>query len=263
MNNNRVEKSMMAVQQKGEKAFIPYIMAGDGGLEKLKSHLQFFEAEGADAVELGIPFSDPVADGPVIQRAGIRALQEGTTLKKILDKLKEIKGEIRIPVILMAYMNSILVYGAKRFVNDCKSAGVDGCIVPDLPIEEEEIISGHLKEAGIVLIRLVTLTSTEQRIKKIAERAEGFLYAVTVKGTTGVRNDFGMEAGPYLEKVKKASGVPVLAGFGISSAEQVKELSKYCDGVIVGSKIIDCLEREEYKEISRLISAAKMAGARQ
>lgn len=257
MGKQRLDEALAKSRQEGKKAFIPYIMAGDGGLDKLKQHLLFFEEAGADAIELGIPFSDPAADGPVIQEAGKRALESGVSLRGIFETLFEIRGEINIPIILMTYLNPVFVYGVDRFAEDCVKAGVDGCIIPDMPLEEEGIVSEPLKRSEIALIRLVTLTSPEERIRKIADGAEGFLYAVTVKGITGTRDNFGEETGRFLQKVKSVSDVPVLAGFGISTAKHVQEAGKYCDGTVVGSKVIQLLNEGAYHEIANLIEAAK------
>lgn len=256
MSKNRITQVLKNGEQKGEKGFIPYIMAGDGGLSSLKEQLLFFEQNGATAVELGIPFSDPVADGPVIQQAGIRALKNGTTLKKILAEVTELRKEISIPLILMGYSNSILAYGLQQFTADCVKAGIDGCIIPDVPVEEEALFA-PLQEAGISLIRLVTLTSSKERIAEIVQNAQGFIYAVTVTGTTGTRETFGSEVGAYLQQVKELSPVPVLAGFGISTPEHVQNATKYCDGVIVGSKIVDSLENNRKQDIIDLIQASK------
>ncbi|CAH0200428.1 Tryptophan synthase alpha chain [Peribacillus sp. Bi96] len=253
---NKLTKALEDCQTNQEKAFIPYIMAGDGGLDRLKSQLLFLEKSGATAVELGIPFSDPVADGPVIQQAGIRSLKNGTTLKDVLKKVMEIKNDVNIPIILMGYSNSIMAYGLKEFTEDCLQAGISGCIIPDLPIEEEAIFSS-IKTAGILLIRLVTLTSSQERITEITAGAEGFIYAVTVKGITGTRDVFGGELGGYLKKVKDLSPVPVLAGFGISTPDHVRDAIQSCDGVIVGSKIIECFETGKENQISELIQASK------
>lgn len=254
--SNRIAEALQQVEQKGEKAFIPYIMAGDGGLSSLKEQLLFFEQNGATAVELGIPFSDPVADGPVIQLAGIRSLNNGTTLKKILEEVTELRKEVSIPLIFMGYSNSILAYGLKQFTEDCVKAGIDGCIIPDVPVEEEALFA-PLKDAGIPLIRLVTLTSSKERIAEITQDAQGFIYAVTVTGITGTRDSFGEEVGGYLQQVKEISPIPVLAGFGISTPEHVQKATKYCDGVIVGSKIVDSLVNNRKEDIIPLIQASK------
>jgi len=259
---SKLEKALRKGEDQGAKVFIPYIMAGDGGLNQLLSRINRLEKAGATAIELGIPFSDPVADGPVIQRAGIRALKQGVTLKKIFSTLQEIQDRITIPIIFMSYLNSIMAYGFEQFATDCVKSGVSGCIVPDLPIEEEGILVPSLKNSGIVFIRLVTLTSPKERLNKITKDAEGFIYAVTVKGTTGARDSFEEEVGVYLKQVKALSSIPVLAGFGISTPEHVKQASAYCDGVIVGSKIIELFEEENYEEMEELLSSVKAAGIR-
>lgn len=253
MGKERLEKTLQQKQEGNRPLFIPYIMAGDGGLDRLNERIQRLEEAGAAAIELGIPFSDPVADGPTIQEAGIRALKSGISLKKILDVLEETKKERTIPIILMTYMNPIYAFGIKTFARAGKEAGVDGVILPDLPLEEENIIAHDLQANDIAHIRLASLTSPEDRLKEIAKRSEGFLYAVAVTGTTGAReaNEAGVH--DYLQTLKKHSNVPVLAGFGVSTAKQARELSTSCDGVIVGSKIVDLLHREETEDIKQLI----------
>lgn len=254
---NRFEKAFTALKENHTKAFIPYIMAGDGGLECLGDRLRILEKFGATAIEIGVPFSDPVADGPTIQRAGIRALEKGTTLKSIISELAKARLEVKVPIILMTYLNPIYRYGINEFVHDIQNAGVDGCIIPDLPIEEEEIITSQLEEVGIELIRLVTLTTPLERIKTIASKGKGFLYTVTIKGITGARNEYDSELNQFLKAVKAISPIPVLAGFGISTQEQIKDITKYCDGVIVGSKIVDLFNTENLEEMEALMSGLK------
>lgn len=254
---NRIEKALKTKKEKGEKAFVPYIMAGDGGLDALKERIIFLESCGATAIEIGIPFTDPVADGPIIQEAGLRALAAGVSLRDVLQTIRSMRPIVSIPLIIMTYMNPIYAYGMGTFIHDAGAAGVDGCIIPDLPVEEEEMISQHLESAGIELIRLVTLTSSLERIKEIGSRGNGFLYAVTVTGITGARERFKEEVAKYLEAIKSVSSLPVLAGFGISTPEQVKEMGQHCDGVIVGSKIVQSFHHNQRDEIKALIEAAK------
>jgi tryptophan synthase alpha chain len=254
---NRFEKTFKALKENNTKAFVPYIMAGDGGLECLVDRLKLLEKFGATAIEVGVPFSDPVADGPTIQRAGIRALANGTTLKNIITELGKARKEVNIPILLMTYLNPIYRYGINEFVEDIRTAGVDGCIIPDLPIEEEGIITALLEEAEIELIRLVTLTTPMERIQKIAGKGKGFLYTVTIKGITGARNEYDSELNQFLQDVKANSPIPVLAGFGISNQEQITDLTKYCDGVIVGSKIVDLFHSENLVEMEKLMSVFK------
>ncbi|QIZ09563.1 tryptophan synthase subunit alpha [Priestia megaterium] len=254
---NRFEKTFTALKENNAKAFVPYIMAGDGGLECLVERLTLLEKFGATAIEVGVPFSDPVADGPTIQRAGIRALENGTTLKGIIAELGKARKDVSVPILLMTYLNPIYSYGIEAFVRDISMAGVDGCIIPDLPIEEEEIITPHLEKAEIELIRLVTLTTPMERIKTISSKGKGFLYTVTIKGITGARNEYDSELNQFLKSVKDVSPIPVLAGFGISNKEQITDLTKYCDGVIVGSKIVDLFNSQNLSEMEKLMSVFK------
>jgi tryptophan synthase alpha chain len=251
---NRIQHTFNELKRKGGKAIIPYIMAGDGGMDCLIDRLLILEEMGATAIEVGIPFSDPVADGPTIQKAGIRALENGTSLKATIIELARAREAITIPILLMSYFNPIYSFGVEKFVHEIIKAGIDGCIIPDLPIEEEVIIGPLLGEANIELIRLVTVTTPLDRIKLIAQKGNGFLYAVTVKGITGTRNHFNHELGQFLKTVKKLSPIPVLAGFGISNNQQIEELAPYCDGVIVGSKIVELFEKNDLISMKTLLS---------
>jgi tryptophan synthase alpha chain len=254
---NRIEKTFTKLAEQNKKAFVPYIMAGDGGLNCLENRLMLLEEFGATAIEVGVPFSDPVADGPTIQRAGIRALEKGTTLKGIISEISKARNSVNVPIILMTYLNPIYAYGINQFIKDIESAGIDACIIPDLPLEEEGIIAPLLSDANIELVRLVTLTTPEERLKTIAEQGKGFLYAVTVKGITGERNEYDDSLIKFLQTVKKNSSIPVLAGFGISNESQIKEITEYCDGVIVGSKIVDLFQKDLLEEMKSLMSSFK------
>lgn len=242
----------------GHQAFVPYIMAGDRGLQKLKEDILFLQEAGVTAIEVGIPFSDPVADGPVIQAAGERALRKGVTLRKILMTLQEIRSQVKIPLVVMSYLNPIMRYGLEQFAKDAKIAGVEGVIIPDVPLEEYSVVKPILTAEEIALIPLVSLTSPTERIHKIAAAAEGFIYAVTVNGVTGERTSFDEQLMEHLQKLKEKSPVPVLAGFGISTEEQIRAFEKNVDGVIVGSSIVKALENGELEKIKRLINATKI-----
>lgn len=254
---NRIRRAFADLKEKNIKAFVPYIMAGDGGIECLIDRLVTLEKYGATAIEVGVPFSDPVADGPTIQKAGIRALEKGTNLRGIITELAKARSLISVPIILMTYLNPIYSYGITEFVDDISDAGVDGCIIPDLPIEEEEIIAPKLDAVQVELIRLVTLTTPLERIKAISSRGKGFLYMVTVKGITGTRNEYDRELNQFLQAVKEISPIPVLAGFGISNETQIRELTEFCDGVIVGSKIVDMFEKNNLVEMEQFMSVFK------
>lgn len=231
-------------------------MAGDGGVDQLEEQMLFLEECGASAIEVGIPFSDPMADGPTVQAAGIRSLRAGTTLQRIFDQLIASKERRNVPAIIMAYMNVIYAYGIEAFAEACVTSGVQGVIIPDVPLEEESIITPTLKRAGIEWIRLVALTSSPERIKELTWDAEGFMYAVAETGTTGARTEQREDLYPFLKKVTKNSPVPVLVGFGISSPEQVHALRPHCDGVIVGSKIVDLLHEGSHADVRTLIESS-------
>ncbi|ASN07225.1 tryptophan synthase subunit alpha [Virgibacillus necropolis] len=253
MSKSYIDQAFQEKLANNQKLFVPYIMAGDGGLENLNDRIDFLQSCGASAVELGIPFSDPVADGPTIQNAGLRALANGTNLAGVLETLANNKENRGIPIILMTYFNPIYTYGVERFANDCAEAGVDGVIIPDLPLEEEALIGGFLTEKSIAFVRLAALTSGEERLAEIAKRSEGFLYAVSVTGTTGAKASHSDTVKGFLQGLKKVSEIPVLAGFGVSNSDQAKELGGNCDGVIVGSKIVDLFHEGKTNEISELI----------
>ncbi len=253
MGTANIDKIFTQKIDANENLFVPYIVAGEYGLERMKDQILFLQSSGVSAIELGIPFSDPVADGPTIQRAGLRALEKGISLRKVLDFLGTFKQERTVPVIIMTYINPIFVYGIEDFAQKCAEVGIDGVIIPDVPLEEEAMISVALDKNDIAFIRLVALTSTKERMLEIGKRAEGFLYAVSVTGTTGARATHQDRVYSYLENLKKHSSVPVLAGFGVSNAEQARKLSSYCDGVIVGSKIVELFYDNREDEIRKLV----------
>ncbi|WP_040983455.1 tryptophan synthase subunit alpha [Oceanobacillus jeddahense] len=254
MGKHKLENKLNQIKATGKPLFVPYMMAGDGGINQINERIHFLEECGASAIELGIPFSDPVADGPVIQDAGLRALREGTTLKLVLDEVRKQKETRNIPIILMTYINPIWNYGYEQFAKDCDTAGVDGIIIPDIPMEEEKEIAAALSDNSISFIRLAAMTSPDERLKRIAQISEGFLYAVSVNGTTGERQQHDKNTLNYLKRLTALSNVPVLAGFGISNPDQAKSLASYCDGVIVGSKIVHLFTEEKQSEIKELIS---------
>ncbi|WP_039043439.1 tryptophan synthase subunit alpha [Sporosarcina sp. ZBG7A] len=257
MNEFTLTMAIRKRNEKGQSAFIPYMMAGDGGLDMLHERISFLEEAGADAIEIGIPFSDPVADGEVIQEAGSRALKRGVTLRKVMS---ELQAQLHsIPLVVMTYLNPVLAYGVSEFVEDCKRAGVKGLIIPDLPHEERGLLSDALIGKDIALVPLISLTSSLERIEKNARKAEGFVYAVTVNGITGVRSSFASDLMDHLTVLKGVSNVPVLAGFGISTPEQVRHFSSIADGVIVGSAIVTAFHEENLEKIQSLIEASRTA----
>ena len=219
------------------KAFIPFITCGDPDLETTGRIVREMEKNGADLVELGIPFSDPTAEGPVIQGANIRALSGGVTTDKIFGFVEELRKDVKIPLVFMTYANVVFSYGIERFVQRCAEVGIDGIILPDVPFEEKEEFAPTCRTHGIDFISLIAPTS-ENRIETIAGSAEGFLYIVSSLGVTGVRSEIKTDIGAMTASVRKYSKVPCAVGFGISEPEQAKKMAGLSDGCIVGSAIV-------------------------
>lgn len=220
-----------------QKAFIPFITAGDPDLETTKKLLLAMQEAGASLIEIGIPFSDPVAEGPVIQEADERALMSGTTTDKIFDMVMEIREQLSVPIVFMTYINPIYVYGTEKFAKRMKDCGVDGVIVPDVPFEEKQEIADIFHKEGRILISMIAPTSSD-RVKMIAREAEGFVYCVSSLGVTGVRSEIGTGISKLIEQVREVSDIPCAIGFGISTPEQAKAMSAISDGAIVGSAIV-------------------------
>ncbi|MEW6087229.1 MAG: tryptophan synthase subunit alpha [bacterium] len=244
----RIEEKFHNLKENGEKALITYIMAGTPDLHTTEGLIIELEKQGVDLIELGVPFSDPLADGPTIQAAGLRALKSGTTLPGILHLVSNIRRRVEIPVILMSYLNPIYHYGISKFFQDAKIKGVDGLIIPDLPLEESKEMADLAGQNGIDLIFLITPTSSIQRIKKISFMSKGFIYYVSLTGVTGARENLADEVGPFVNKIRKWTNKPVCVGFGVSTKQQVKEILKYSDGVIVGSAVVKKIEEGRDKK---------------
>lgn len=226
-----------AAFQKQHKCFIPFITAGDPDLETTRRLILAIANAGADIIELGIPFSDPVAEGEVIQAANIRALAAGTTTDKIFAMLAEVRKETNVPLVFLTYVNPIFTYGTEKFMAACQSTGVDGIIVPDVPYEEKAPLAELCRKYGVDLIPLVAPTSDE-RIKMIAKDAEGYVYIVSSLGVTGVRSDITTNIAAMTEKIRQATDVPAAVGFGIATPEQAEEMAAVSDGAIVGSAVV-------------------------
>ena len=224
-------------KRQGKKALITFVTAGDPDIAATKRLVLAMEAAGADLVELGVPFSDPVADGPVIQAADLRALSKGIKIDGIFDAVQEVRGTSQVPIVFLIYINCIFNYGHERFFKRCAQAGVDGVIVPDLPFEEKGEIAAAAGECGIKIIPLVAPTS-RGRIEMIAGAAEGFLYCVSSLGVTGMHQSFDTDFEAFFSAINAAASAPTALGFGISTPEQARELKKYADGIIVGSAIV-------------------------
>lgn len=235
---NRVEKKFRELKKLGRKAFIAYITAGDPGINMTKKIVLALEASGADMIELGIPFSDPLADGPTIQAASHRALLKGANLKKIFALVASLRKVTEIPLVFMTYYNPVLRYGIDDFIMDCRKSGVDGVIVPDLPFEEAGDLIKLSKEHGIATIFLVAPTSTRGRTANIVKRSSGFIYYVSLTGVTGARVKLPPEVMSNIRAIKSMTDKPVAVGFGISTPAQARKVSTVADGVIVGSAIV-------------------------
>ncbi|WP_448903229.1 tryptophan synthase subunit alpha [Eubacterium sp.] len=219
------------------KAFIAFVTGGDPDLDTTKKIIKEMEKAGADLIEIGIPFSDPIAEGPVIQEANERALANGCTTDKLFDALKDIKDEVSVPLVFLTYINPIYAYGVDKFLDRCNECGIQGLIIPDLPYEEKDEIADECKNHDVDIISLIAPTSHD-RIKMIAKEATGFIYCVSSLGVTGVRSDINTDLGGMVKLVRETTDVPCAFGFGIATPEQAEYVAKYSDGAIVGSAIV-------------------------
>jgi tryptophan synthase alpha chain len=235
---SRIGKRFKAIHKNQGKAFIPYIMAGDPSLARTRDLVRILEDCGADIIELGVPFSDPLADGPTIQQAAQRALRQGVTLASVVDFVADLRKTTQIPIVIMTYYNLIFKYGDERFIRDAASAGIDGMIIPDLPPDEAEVIMGYARAAGFDIIFLLAPTSTQQRIRKVARASGGFIYYVSITGITGNRLTLDPAIGQHIADIRQAGKKPVAIGFGVSTPEEAASVAGYADGVIVGSAIV-------------------------
>ena len=224
------------------KAFIPFITCGDPDLATTAACVRAAAANGADLIELGIPFSDPTAEGPVIQGANVRALRGGVTTDKIFDLVRELRRDVSVPMVFMTYANVVFSYGAERFISTCREIGIDGLILPDVPFEEKKEFGPVCRKYGVDLISLSAPTS-KNRIAMIAKEAEGFLYIVSSLGVTGMRSEIKTDLASIVKVVRENTEIPCAVGFGISTPEQAKKMAGLSDGAIVGSAIIKLLEK--------------------
>jgi tryptophan synthase alpha chain len=245
--SNRIDEMFQARAAEGRKALITFVTAGDPNLTMTRRLVLEMERSGADLVELGIPYSDPIAEGPVIQAANVRALKNDVRLDTLFGAVSELRRETQIPLVFLIYLNCILQYGIEAFFRRCAACGVDGVIVPDLPYEESDELSASATGQSVRLIRLVAPTSGS-RIARIAQKAEGFLYCVSSLGVTGMRSEFMTDFDTYFAKVNSVKSTPTALGFGISTAEQVKALRGYADAVIVASAIVKRMENASSEE---------------
>lgn len=241
---SRIAQSFASLKSEGRRGFIPFITAGDPSLETTYELLIELARAGATLIELGVPFSDPVADGPVIQRASERALRLGFGIEEILELVSRFRERSDLPIVLFSYFNPLLQFGLERLGPEASRAGVDGLLVTDLVPEESEQFSSMLRAHSLDMIFLVAPTSTDERLRMIAGRAKGFIYAVARAGVTGTRDEMSGDAEQLVERVRPLSNLPVAVGFGISTASQVKDVWRYADAAVVGSAIVSEIERQ-------------------
>lgn len=258
---NRIDEKFLDLKNRGEKALIAFFTAGFPSAGKTVEMIKMAEKSGVDMVELGIPFSDPIADGPIIQYTSLQALKAGINTDGIFDICFELQKNIRIPYLLMGYYNPVYRYGLKKFADRCAAAGVSGVIIPDIPYEENGEIRGLLKEKDIKLISFMTPFTSVKRAEKILKDAEGFIYFVTIAGVTGPKGSFAGELIAKLKEAKRITDIPLAAGFGVSGVKQIREIKEFVDGVIVGSffakKIIDGKTDRLWEIIRRFKRALK------
>jgi tryptophan synthase alpha chain len=260
----RISRTFERLRQRHERALIPYVTAGDPDLETTKTLVREMVRHGGDMIEIGVPFSDPLADGPIVQRASQRALQAGTTVPRILHMVHELRPDIDAPLILMSYYNPIYRYGEAAFVRDALAAGVDGVIVPDLPPEEAQTLRDLTAGTALDMIFLAAPTSTPARLALIAEASQGFIYYVSRLGTTGVRAQLSDDLQEMLSRLRRTTAKPLTVGFGVSTPEHVRLVAEMADGVVVASAILKLLEEipdphDKLTQMADFIAALKAA----
>lgn len=246
----RLAEQFRALKARGEKALIPFVTAGDPDLDTTEAIVLAMAEAGADAVEIGIPFSDPMAEGPTIQRASERALASGTSLRRVLERVGSLRSRITVPIVLMGYANNFLTMGEGALASAAAEAGVDGLIVVDLPPEEGESIYGELKAAGVDPILLAAPTTQPARLEMLAKETRGFLYFVSLTGVTGARAEISVSLEDEVRAVRKISDIPVCVGFGVSTPDHARKIAAFSDGVVVGSAIIDRIEQAPTPELA-------------
>jgi tryptophan synthase alpha chain len=241
VRENRIDNVFNKLRSNGQKAIIPFITCGYPSIDGYMKLFDVLEKNGADIIEIGIPFSDPLADGPVIQATSKIALENGINTDTVMDTIVKIRSKSNIPIVILTYFNTIYRYGIDKFLKRASSAGVDGLIIADLPLEEFYNYRLFFNNSSIDKIMLASLTSSKERLHKISNICKGFLYCVAVKGVTGIRDGISSEVKDFLVKLRSITNLPLALGFGISNPEQINEVKKYCDAVIIGSKILSLL----------------------
>ncbi len=239
----RIGRLFENLRRDGRKALVAYITAGDPSPARTPALVAALERGGADLIELGVPFSDPVADGPVIQRAGQRALEAGTTLRGVLDIACRVRARSEVPILLFTYLNPVLKYGLEALARDAAAAGIDGCLLTDASVEEAHAYVDVMRRRGLDTVFLAAPTSTERRLKLVAEYSSGFVYLVSRTGVTGQRDSLSAAAGPLVAAMRAVTDLPLAVGFGVSRREHVAELGRHVEGVVVGSALVDLIAR--------------------
>jgi tryptophan synthase alpha chain len=250
---SRIAERFSKLRAAGQKGFIPFVTAGDPDLETSLGIIQKLADTDADVIELGVPFSDPMADGPTIQRSSQRALEKGVTLRDILDMVGGFRAGSDVPVVLFSYLNPLWRYGLERLAEDASRAGIDGVLVTDVVESEAAEISGIFSAKGLDLISLVAPTTTGERLKNIAATAAGFIYAISRAGVTGARVEASSDAEALVKRVRAFTDLPVAVGFGISTSEQIEDVWRYADAAVVGSAIVAEIERSEGRDVVEAI----------
>jgi tryptophan synthase alpha chain len=252
---SRIRKKFDYLRSRGEKGLVTFITAGDPDLATTEQLIGVLEQAGADIIELGVPFSDPMADGPTIQRSSERALVAGTTLPAILESVRRVRLTSRVPILLMGYYNPVLSYGLERFAIDAASAGVDGLLIVDLPPEESDLLRSHLRRNRIDLICLLTPTSDDRRVDLVRKQGSGFLYYVSVTGVTGARREVSHSIAGAVSRIRNRTDLPVSVGFGISTPEQARQVAEVADGVVVGSALVSLFEQHRGEDLAKSVAA--------
>ena len=238
----RIGNRWAELRRQNGKALIPFLMAGDPDIPASIEVVLALAQAGADIIELGVPFSEPIADGPVVQRAGERALKKGAYLPAILEMVRTIRRQSEVPLLLFSYLNPVLRYGLERFAADAVASGADGALITDLSVEEAAPFVAEMRRHGLDTVFLAAPTSTDERLKRVAELSTGFVYAITRMGVTGAREQLSDAITPLVRRLRACTSLPIAAGFGISRPEHLTELSPLVDGVVVGSALVRCLE---------------------
>jgi tryptophan synthase alpha chain len=252
----RIEQKFINLKCKNEKALVVYLTAGDPDLETTYRLILTLESAGVDILEIGIPFSDPTADGPIIQAASQRALQKGVTLSVILEMVKSLRKVSEIPIVLFGYYNPIFSYGGKAFATKARKVGVDGLLVVDLPLEESQELRQYTDREALDFISLLAPTTKGERIKKISINATGFLYYISVTGVTGTTKPHSGDIKKDVRRIREITSLPLVVGFGISTPRQVKEIAPYADGVVIGSAFVKMIEENKgTKDLLKIVSS--------